>query len=170
MESLSNSIALTLNLLRLNSMPLKVNLYSCCAKLMILNSLAKRICDIIGERLKLQHETVAPFEYFGLLTEYNGVDATQNRGRINESYIRHVLKTLGWEVEGNSNADQSSSSARTVPMSPDDHAQAYADVGHPEGTIEYADLPTKMGVALRSLLTSRVDLSSVVRSSHFTIC
>ena len=144
-------------------------------------NIAKRIYDIIGDHLKLEHKTVAPFEYFGLLMEYNGVDISQTRDYVKiscERYIRRVLKTHMWDVEGNSKIDPSSSSARTTPMSPDSLTQVYADVGHPEGTIEYADLASKMGFAYRTLLgellyayiTCRPDIGyAVITLSKFCI-
>jgi hypothetical protein len=56
--------------------------------------LAKCIYDFIRDSLKLKHEKVTPFEYYGLLEEYNGVDVKQIHDSIKIScsqYIHCVL-------------------------------------------------------------------------------
>jgi hypothetical protein len=112
--------------------------------------IAEHFSHIFGERLKLPYKSVAPFEYSWLLLEYNDVDFTQTCGY--ERCTSRVLETHGWEVEGKSNANYSLYSARTIPMSPDDFAQVCANFGHPEGTIKYSGLSTKMGFTFRTLL------------------
>ena len=111
---------------------------------------AKRIYDIIGARLQMEHETEPPFEYYGLLTEYNGVDITQSRDAITIScprYIQRVLKSHMWEADSKDPPD-----AKCVPMTADSLTQLYSEVGPAEGTPEYKTLSDKMGFSYRTVL------------------
>ena len=114
-------------------------------------ALARKIYDIIGRRLQLEHETKPPFAYFGLLTEYNGVSITQTREHIAidcSQYIQRVLRTHNWTEE----SPNEQTRVKNVPMDPDCLAHLYKETGPPEGTAEYAALAQKQGFAYRTVL------------------
>ena len=113
--------------------------------------IAKRIYGIIGERLQLAHETKPPFEYFGLLTEYNGVDVVQTRDTITlkcSRYIQRVLRTHSWTVPDTKDP----LSPRGCPLPTDCLSTLYAESGPTEGTQEHANLATAEGFSYRTLL------------------
>jgi len=113
--------------------------------------LAKKIYDIIGKKLQLQHESKPPFDYFGLLRAYNGVTITQSREHITvdcASYIDRVLRTHGWENE----IFNEQTRGKQIPMDPSCLSHLYKEVGHPEGTVEHARLAQKQGFSYRTLL------------------
>ena len=57
---------------------------------------AKKIYDIIGQKLQLPLKDDPPFEYFGLIKDFNGVDVNQTQEYIQincPDYIDSVLKS-----------------------------------------------------------------------------
>ena len=61
---------------------------------------AKKIYDIIGQKLQLPLEDELPFEYFGLIIDFNGigVNQTQEYIQINcPGFIDRVLTFKGWQ-------------------------------------------------------------------------
>ena len=102
-------------------------------------STAQKIYEIIAKRLQLEHEAQPPFEYFGLLSEYNGVDVTQSRSTLTiscEKYIRRVLKAHQWETVSTKDPP----AGKCTPMVADCLPQLYKEVGPSEGTKEHAVL------------------------------
>ena len=114
-------------------------------------ALARRIYDVVGKRLQLEHEEAPPLEYLGLLSEYNGVDISQTRDYISVScsrYIERILRTHGWSTPGPKETD----TENCVLMTSDILPQLYKEVGPAEGTAEHAATAAGQGFAYRTLL------------------
>jgi hypothetical protein len=114
-------------------------------------SLARHIFGVIGARLKLEHEKEAPFEYFGLLSEYNGVDVKQTRDYVAIScsrYIQRVLQSHQWSKPGPRESD----TEKCIPMPTEVLPQLYKEVGPAEGSLEHAALSAEQGFTYRTLL------------------
>ena len=65
---------------------------------------AKNIFDTIRKKIQFDSEkekNIIPFEYLGVVTDYNGVDIIQTPDYIEMScgnYIRRLLKSHGWDT------------------------------------------------------------------------
>ena len=53
-------------------------------------STAKEIYNIIGSKLRLPKEDKDPFAYLGLITDFNGIDVTQNKTHIKLSCSNYI--------------------------------------------------------------------------------
>ena len=65
---------------------------------------AKNIYNLIGTKIQFKSETdrsYIPFEYLGLVQDYNGTDLVQTKKYIEMNccnYITRFLKSHGWDV------------------------------------------------------------------------
>ena len=65
---------------------------------------AKNIYNLIGTKIQFQSEQEkgdVPFEYLGLVTDYNGTDLVQTKKYVEmncSNYINRFLKSHGWDV------------------------------------------------------------------------
>ena len=65
---------------------------------------AKNIFNIIGTKMRFESEEekgIIPFEYLGIVKDYNGVDLKQTSHYIGmscESYIKHLYRSHDWEA------------------------------------------------------------------------
>ena len=62
--------------------------------------IAKEIFDIIGRKLQLRHESSPPFEYLGLINDFNGIDVNQCKEYIEiacPKYIDRILRSHNWD-------------------------------------------------------------------------
>ena len=115
-----------------------------------LESVAKRIYDYIGTKLKLHKEIDAPFKYLGPATNYNGVDITQTKHYIEIScagYIDRVNRAHGWEHPG----PDEITSRPTSPIPERALDVIYQEHGPVEGSKEYKDLQKQAGFAYCTL-------------------
>ena len=77
---------------------------------------AKNIYNLIGTKIQFQSERDKgdiPFEYLGLVKDYNGTDLVQTKKYIEmncSNYINRFLKSHGWDVA----SDQPDSAPTTV--------------------------------------------------------
>ena len=144
-------------------------------------TIAEEIYGIIGQRLQLPSETSPPFKYFGLISDFNGVDITQTSTTVEitcKSYLARVLRSHGWDTPCASKASPHRSH-RSVPLAPEAHESMYQLTGPMEGTKEHAKLAAQHGFSFRTLLGEllyayvccRPDLGySVVTLSKFSTC
>ena len=127
----------------------------------------------------MHDESSAPFQYLGLLRDYNGLDVHQSRDHITiscASYISRVLKTHGWDKPNLKESDPPKAGA---PLPMDCITQLYSAPGHTEGSPEHRALEKKEGFAYRTLLgellyayvTCRPDIGYAVTTlSKFSTC
>ena len=114
--------------------------------------IAKEIFEIIGNKIKFPLEKRPPFEYLGLLNDYNGVKVEQtstNLAITAQDYLTRVLTTHGWNTPS---AKDLPAGNRSVPFSPDILPSLYKEVGAREETPEHLLLQKKKGFKYRSLL------------------
>ena len=109
---------------------------------------------MIGQKLQLPLEDTPPFETFGLLQDFNGVDINQTKQYIEiacPEYIDRILRSHNW-------FDINTSSHPSSPLPEDSIHKLYAEVlgpnggGPKEGTAEHLQLQDKMGFSYRTLL------------------
>ena len=139
-------------------------------------SIAKSIYDYIGKQLQLPTETTPPFQYLGLMDDYNGIDVKQTATSITltcSSYISRLLTSHKWSTPS------ATPSTNPSPLPTDAINQIYTHVGPDEGTPAHAALSAKHGFSYRGLLgkllyayiTARPDIGyAVVTLSKFSTC
>ena len=121
-------------------------------------STAKEIFDIIGTKLQLPLETDIPFDYFGPLKDFNGVDVNKFQEYIEiacPDYIDRVIRSHGWENDFNigKQGDRPSSPLPEVCIHKMYESFLGTGTGGPaEGTKEHHKLETDMGFSYRTLL------------------
>ena len=114
-------------------------------------TIARRIFDIIGRKLQLPGETSPPFQYLGLLKDFNGISVSQERSSITvhcADYISRVLKTHGWSTPDARTTDPK----RMTPLPHDCDKDIYFVSGPAEHTTAHAELAQSHGFSYRSLL------------------
>ena len=66
---------------------------------------AKDIFNIIGTKMSFPTEKqkgIVPFEFLGVVKDYNGVDIKQTSNYVGmscENYIHRLARTHGWEID-----------------------------------------------------------------------
>ncbi|KAG7358173.1 reverse transcriptase RNA-dependent DNA polymerase [Nitzschia inconspicua] len=130
-------------------------------------SIAIEIYYIIGRELQLPGEDKPPFKYFGLQTDYNGLDIEQTSTHIAIScstYISRFLTTHGWDTPG---AHESDMEHDATPLPPDAVDKMYDEPpGPPEGSPEHQALQdsqkfpyqTVLGELLYAYVTAHPDI------------
>ena len=116
-------------------------------------STAIKIFDIIGKKLQLRHEDSPPFDYFGKLTDFNGVEVNQCKEFVEiacTGYIDRVVRFHGLDRDptfGNIN------DRPTSPLPDNCIHRLYESFigaeggGFKEGTTEHKALENEMGFA-----------------------
>ena len=108
--------------------------------------------DIIGRKLQLPLEEEPPFEYFGLIKDFNGIDVNQTKEYIQincSDYIDRVLTSHDWQDMHDTGI--------LAPLPEDSVTKMYAEVigesggGPREGTTEHAILEKKIGFSLEKI-------------------
>jgi hypothetical protein len=134
-------------------------------------SIARNIYNIIGTKIRLktdEEEDIVPFEWLGIVEDYNGVDIKQTDIYIEMNcagYINRLLKTHGWDTESSKtekpepspdpSPDPSpapslfqycmKSSKHIAPIPADSIEQLFKDVGPPENTAAHKALESTRG-------------------------
>jgi hypothetical protein len=115
-------------------------------------SFARQIFGIIGRKLQQPNEATPPFEYLGLITDYNGVDVNQTSHYIeltSTGYISRLLRSHGWDTP----ASKQSANDHVSPLPVDAVHRVYSSaLGPPEHTPEHAELEHTQGFSYRTLL------------------
>ena len=148
-------------------------------------STAITIFDIIGKKLQLRHEDSPPFDYFGKLTDFNGVEVNQCKEFVEiacTGYIDRVVRSHGWDKDptfGNIN------DRPTSPLPDNCIHRLYESFigteggGFKEGTTEHKALENEMGFAYRTVLGElmfayvccRLDIAyAITTPSKFSTC
>lgn len=140
-------------------------------------SLAKHIYEDLGQRLKFDSESSIPLKYFGLISEFNGIDLHQYADSVvisASSYIQRVLQTHGWTTP-----TTVSTKRPTAPLSDDVISTMFSHTGPAEESPEHHALSSKHGFRYRTLLgellyvyvTCRPDVGyTLVTLSKFASC
>merc|ERR1712115_22364 len=114
--------------------------------------IARDIFSVIGSALQLPKETKPPFQYLGLLDDYNGVAIQQTATHTTLStgpYIQRVLRSHGW----NTPPSHSPFSDKLSPLPVDAIPTMYkAKSGPPEQSDEHRALERDKGFSYRTLL------------------
>ena len=115
-------------------------------------NIAKEIYKIIGDRIKFPSEKSPPFEYLGLMNDYNGVKVEQTSTNIAihaKDYITRVLTSHGWDKPSSPTDDRN---PKKPPFSPDMLPNMYKQEGDLEDTPGHAKREDKFGFKYRSIL------------------
>ena len=143
------------------------------------------IFDIIGKKLQLRNKDSPPFDYFGQLIDFNGVEVNQFQEYIGmpcSGFIDRIVRSHGWDKDltfGNT------TDCPTSPLADNCIHQLHESFigteggGFKEGTKQHKDLEDEMGFAYRTVLGElmfayvccRLDIAYAVTTlSKFSTC